>query len=770
LELYLLFVGSVLLGAYVFYSVASDRAQSDVEADDLALARSLAEEVDKALLGGTANLEELSSLLALIATDRAGMIVVADNGGNPILYQSEAIGSEPIWTGWLNRTAGTARNANGGTFVTTAPDGADWFHAYHTTPDANWRVIVQRPSRPVSSVIQDFQQALLVAAIIYVTGGVVFWFVLSHQLITPLEGLEVFSGLVRWRGRAHPEEEAHLKRLSRRADQVGSLSRTLMAMAQDIEDRFVQLSTLLETSRIVAASLDLSEVSDNILEQVQRLFHVERSAIVALDKRAGQFRMRASRGLSKQYVSQLRIDPAHPNSPSMRSLRNKTPIQVSDTENDLAFTQFRARAREEGYRSVLAIPLLTVHAPPAALILYKSEPHRYGYSELELASSFANHATIAMENAALHAASDERLQEQTRRLEAIVESMEDGLILESLDGQVMYCNRVASEMLGLSHGRAQGLPSRELLDQLLATTVNPETPRTIGETVIQGQRPRSFDLERTDMNGRPQDLRVHLFDVTDARGDLIGRGQLWLDITSDKDLDRMKSTLLSTVSHELRTPLAAIKGYVTTLLAQDVEWDAEAQRQFLQTISDETDRLAKLVKDLLDMSRIEAGTLQMQREPYSVTALIRQAVRQVRPPCDARLELRISGDLPAVWVDVARIETVVRNFLENAVKYSPPDTPIELEAQQQNGNVVVQVRDYGAGVPEVMHDKVFDRFFRVDNRLTRHTGGVGMGLAICKGFIEAHGGQVWVTDGEPGSVFGFSIPIEYDLYKENPGR
>ncbi|MCP4426610.1 MAG: GAF domain-containing protein, partial [Chloroflexi bacterium] len=456
----------------------------------------------------------------------------------------------------------------------------------------------------------------------------------------------------------------------------------------------------------------------------------------------------------------LRIAPSQPNSTAMRALRNQTPIQISDTETDFSFAPFRPRSRAEGFRSVLTIPLLTQHAPSAALLLYKSEPYRYGYSELELASSFANHATIAMENAALYERSDERLREQTRQFEAIVESLNDGLILESAMGEVLYCNWQAAKLAQTARRDAMRQNGAALLDQLLAMAKDRETVVADLNAVKADTGDRMFDFTRKLEDGRSQDLRLHFFDVTDAQGNLIGRGQLWQDITSDKELDRMKSALLSTVSHELRTPLAAIKGYASTLLADDVEWDAASQREFLQTISDETDRLTLLVENLLDMSRLEAGMLLMNRQPHMLEDLIEPAVKQVCDTVAPWLSVRLSPDIPSLWVDVSRMETVVRNLLENAVKYSPPNTEIELTAHRENGRVIIQVRDYGPGIPDALHDKIFDRFYRADSRFTARVRGAGLGLAICKGFVEAHGGDIWVANGAPGTIIGFSLPID----------
>ncbi len=162
------------------------------------------------------------------------------------------------------------------------------------------------------------------------------------------------------------------------------------------------------------------------------------------------------------------------------------------------------------------------------------------------------------------------------------------------------------------------------------------------------------------------------------------------------------------------------------------------------------------------MSRLEAGTLRMHCQYHIFSDLIERVVQQVQLRDDPRLRLRFSPDLPMVWGDAAHLETVIRNLLENAVKYSPADTPIELATRQENGHLIFQVRDYGDGVPEALHSKIFDRFFRADDPFTRSTGGVGMGLAICKGFVEAHGGQVWVANGQPGAIFGISLPVKHD--------
>jgi signal transduction histidine kinase len=353
---------------------------------------------------------------------------------------------------------------------------------------------------------------------------------------------------------------------------------------------------------------------------------------------------------------------------------------------------------------------------------------------------------MAIENASLFALTDEKLREQTRTLEALVQSLGDGLILESSDGRILYCNRRLLELAGVAPEDIAVHTAGSLHAQLLAHAGGRDSNSPHTELSIHH-------------NGRTLDLRLQSFDVTDDHGQLIGRGQLWLDVTGDKELDRMKSALIATVSHELRTPLAAIKGNITSLLADDVQWDAAAQREFLEVASAETDRLSALVTDLLDLSKIQAGTFVVHREPCALAPLVERAAARVRPPLGARLGLDLPPDLPLFHADPPRVEAILRNLLENAAKYSPPDAPIRLDAERLDGHLLVRVANDGPGIPPEHREKVFDRFYRVDTGLTRQASGAGLGLAICKGFVEAHGGKIWVEPTERGTVFAFTLPL-----------
>jgi len=235
-----------------------------------------------------------------------------------------------------------------------------------------------------------------------------------------------------------------------------------------------------------------------------------------------------------------------------------------------------------------------------------------------------------------------------------------------------------------------------------------------------------------------------------------------------RESDRLKSALLSSVSHDLRTPLAGIKAAASSLLQDDVRWSEEERRLFAADIDTEADRLTRLVSNLLDLSRIEAGALVPDREWEDAGELVDRVVRRLEPRLADHPVVRDGdGALPPVRLDAVQIEQVLTNLIENAAKYSPRGAPITVSTavEERDGarSLRIGVADRGPGIPPPERDKIFDKFYRIAGS-ARRAGGTGMGLAIVKGLVEAHGGRVAVagpsTGAGHGSTFVVTLPIE----------
>jgi signal transduction histidine kinase len=226
--------------------------------------------------------------------------------------------------------------------------------------------------------------------------------------------------------------------------------------------------------------------------------------------------------------------------------------------------------------------------------------------------------------------------------------------------------------------------------------------------------------------------------------------------------NELKLKFLAMISHELRTPLTSIKGFSTTLLADDIEWSPSKQRDFLQTIDEESDKLSDLIEQLLDMSRMEAGILRISPHKQSLNDIFASSAVQMRAvTLEHELVMEITPNLPPVIVDGQRITQVLTNLAGNAAKYSPEHTRITISAFPVENAIQVDVVDQGIGIPAKDREHVFEAFRQLENTASNRTRGAGLGLAICKGLVEAHGGKIWIqARPEPGTVVSFTLPTK----------
>lgn len=321
----------------------------------------------------------------------------------------------------------------------------------------------------------------------------------------------------------------------------------------------------------------------------------------------------------------------------------------------------------------------------------------------------------------------------------------------SLPGVVFQTGKAIIVTDGQTDGRFTGLRSH--LRSYLAVPIEVKS-RVIGVLQLSTAEPGAYD------------------DLDERRVSTLARyAAVWIEnvrlfeeaakVEALRKVDRLKSELLSTVSHELRTPLASIKGYTTSLLRTDIEWDPATRQEFLQIIDEESDRLSGLIADLLEMSEIEAGVLRVEKEPVRLPRLVQKVAKKLRPTArEHPISVSCAPDVPETMGDPRRLEQVLHNLIVNAIKYSPDGTPIQVRVERSGDDILVSVKDQGVGIAPEHLEHVFERFYRVDGALARETGGSGLGLPICRGLVEAHGGRIRVESKVGcGSTFYFTIPI-----------
>jgi two-component system, OmpR family, sensor histidine kinase KdpD len=224
------------------------------------------------------------------------------------------------------------------------------------------------------------------------------------------------------------------------------------------------------------------------------------------------------------------------------------------------------------------------------------------------------------------------------------------------------------------------------------------------------------------------------------------------------ETERLRNSLLSSVSHDLRTPLATITGAVTTILDEGGRMEAATRGELLESVREEAERLNRLVQNLLEMTRLESGALQLHRELHPIEEVVGAALGRVGKRLgDRRVTTKVPPDLPLVAIDDVLIEQVLVNLLDNAIKYTPAGSPIEIITTAGDRNLTVEITDHGPGLPAGSEDKVFDKFYRAQPEGGR---GAGLGLAICRGIVRAHGGRIWAQNIPGGGVaFLFTLPL-----------
>jgi signal transduction histidine kinase len=552
---------------------------------------------------------------------------------------------------------------------------------------------------------------------------------------------------------------------ARRADEIGRLFRSLERLNHDVTTQLMELRTLLETSNAVVNSLDPRAVGRTIIREVRRLVDVQAAAVLVPDEE-GMLRPLVSEGRANNYEEVVRVRPDQLSVPAARALHDRAPVQMINDGNP-AFPTFSAA---EGFRAVLAIPIISQRVGGVVLVVHRRQPQPFTENEVDLLLTFANYATLAWEHAILYERSDERLREvahenerlyrqaeaEKQILAAIMGSISDGLLLTSTEGVVLYANPGARALIWQGDTALEGANIASIHAELQAAADRPE------QYERDLQRAEAGEIEEwllETKTGQPRQeqraIALRLFDVRDEAGERIGRGLLLRDVTRERELDQFKTTLLAAVGHELRTPLAAIKGHASTLLQEDVTWPVDDQRHFLRTISTEADQLAKLVSNLLDLSRLEAGLLALHRVSCRLADLVDAAARGIREEI-ASLTLDIPAELPPVEVDASRIEVVIHNLLVNARKYG--NGAVHLSASARDGVVLVRISDNGPGISPEDVPHIFERFYRSQHARRQQLGGTGLGLAICKAFVEAHGGAIWAESAPTGTTIAFTLP------------
>ncbi len=449
--------------------------------------------------------------------------------------------------------------------------------------------------------------------------------------------------------------------------------------------------------------------------------------------------------------------------------------------------QFRTQEAIEGTEigSCLNVPLTVENRIIGILSLFDELVGTFDSNLLKLTTLIADYAAVALDNVGLREREHalwRQAERERQRLELIIRSMTEGLLITDEQGAITSMNHSAHHLLSLM---IDNLPPNVPLHQL-AQAQNMHWLSYLAESVdeaLHGKTVTSREVIVSNNNEQvPLTLSLSVAPLDDAGGTTIhpiGTVVVLNDVTASKQVERLKDEFVSVVSHELRTPLTGIKGYTQHLVrrlerrirkihetqqAQNIpmmDLPESVDLRNLLIVQSQTDHLERLVNDLLDRSRVQWGQLTLEYERFYLSDVLAECIRSVQASAEQHvIQLDIQVSDTQILADKSRVEQVIGNLLDNAVKYSPQGGQITVRLQERQDKYLVSIIDQGIGVNPEHYEHIFERFYRLSNAATRQYSGVGLGLYVTKAIVTKHGGDIWLSEnkGIGGTTFYFTLP------------
>ncbi len=504
--------------------------------------------------------------------------------------------------------------------------------------------------------------------------------------------------------------------------------------------RVRQRDYLLEISRALTQELDLEKLLARILRiSIEML--AGQAGLIAL-KHADGWRVVAAHGIAPAFLSYL--------SPLLaeEKVRELDVLELNRMLKELTYTA------SMGLLNGTGLPLATHGQVIGVIFIFRNYADMFTPNDRTLLQSFADQAAIAVFNAQLYG----QVSYEKKRLDALLDSAADGILILDAHFNIERSNEAFTRIFGQTREEIAGKAHSEIIrwkkepqGKTLEEEVTNGWPLTPNATLyVEGDLARPLPP--------PLPVGITYAPLLSEEGKLRNVIVSIRDITHFRTADEMKATFISIVSHELRTPVALIKGYASTLRRDDARWDKHTINDSLAVIEEEADRLSKMIDDLLDASRLQAGGLSLNQADVALPSLASRVIERFSSQAPRhKLIADFPQNFPVILGDEHRLEQVIANLISNALKYAS-EGEIRISGATRPDQVIICVSDEGPGIEAKDLPHIFDRFYRSTNAV-KQTKGAGLGLYLARAIIEAHGGRIW-ADPKPdtGARICFSLP------------
>lgn len=510
--------------------------------------------------------------------------------------------------------------------------------------------------------------------------------------------------------------------------------------------RVRQRDYLLEIGRAITQELDLDKLLARILNiSVEML--AGQAGFITLRGEEGGWTIAASHGIPSALLNYL--------DPLLKAIPDQEDPAKFELPRINKLLQEVTRVASLGFLDGVGLPLVFRRRVVGMIFIFRNYSGRFSRNDRALLQSFADQAAIAVRNAQFYT----QIRREKQRMDTLLDSAADGILILTTEKTIERCNPAFANLWGKPIGDIIDLPHKVVI-----RWTNIESGIPLEQAQAQGWplTPHATlyvegDLDRPNL--MPLPVGITYAPLLSQEGQLLNIVATVRDISHFREADEIKRTFISVISHELKTPVALIKGYVGTLRREDAAWDRAVVQDSLAVIEDETDRLTELIENLLDATRLQSGTLSLNRSDIVIGKTAERVVERftVQAPRH-KFVVDLPKDFPVIMGDEDRLEQVMYNLLSNAVKYSPNGGEIRISGQVHTEQVVICISDQGPGIAPGDIPHIFDRFYR-SAEASKRTKGAGLGLFLSRAVIEAHGGRIWVDPmPDQGARICFSLP------------
>ncbi|MEW6094474.1 MAG: ATP-binding protein [Chloroflexota bacterium] len=607
-----------------------------------------------------------------------------------------------------------------------APDGTRNLVLFQPVVGSSWAVVLIVPAREAQQLALDIAAPLALLVLILALVALISLRLTLRLLTGSLQGLALEAGRIAQGQLDHPLQVEGV-------DEVGQLRRAFEQMRASLHARLEELNQLLLVSQGVASTLEMESAVQPILEAV--LATGASAVCVTLNPVAPL----------EEVPQRFTLGPAQ----EAYAYLDKPVLALVQKQERLVLNNLsRVRGLEipEGQprpAALLAMPMYHENQFHGALWAAYDQPHPLSEEAVRFLSTLAGHAALAAANARLFRTAEVGRQ----RLAAILASTPDPVLVTDQENRLILANPAARQALGFPMDSAEGQPTERVIEQ--------KELRDLLEALGSGKQSAEIVLG---------DGKVYFATASAVVADErpVGRVCVMRDVTHFKALDALKSDFVSTVGHDLRSPLTLMRGYATML--EMIGRLNDQQKSYVEKIITSVESMSRLVNNLLDLSRIDAG-VGLQVEKVAIMEIVETVADTLRPQAEQKniqLGVKVARDLPQ-WIEADRalLQQAVYNLVENAIKYTPPKGSVTLRVQSHPSAVQFEVQDTGIGIAPADQPRLFEKFFRGSQREARAQRGSGLGLAIVRSIAEQHGGEVWLESAMgQGSIFYLLIPLE----------